>query len=75
MYEALEKAREEGGSTSYWQEDNPRCPHCGETYDVHDNEDWGLYDSQKDEHEISCPNCEKEFTVNVTVSFYFSPVH
>lgn len=72
MYEALEKAKEEGATLNYWNEDNPRCPHCGEAYDIQENEDWGLHDPSLDEHEIECPSCEQEFKVGATVSITYT---
>lgn len=72
MFEALEKARESGSTRKFEKGDNPRCPHCGETYDIHYHETWELYDPNENPHEIECGECEKEFTVSVRTSFSFS---
>lgn len=49
----------------------PKCPHCGEFYDIQSNERWDLY-SDDDLHSVECPNCEGEFTVTTSCSYSFS---
>jgi hypothetical protein len=40
----------------------PKCPHCGEVYDIGRNDAWQLYDDN-DSHEVDCPSCELSFRV------------
>lgn len=56
----------------FLREDNPRCPHCGKTYDVQAHENWDLYDTQEGDHDVECDSCEKAFRVAVRCSFTFS---
>ena len=70
MFEALEKAREESNTRIFQQEDNPRCPHCGKTYVIDENESHELY--EEGVHEIECGDCGQEFTVFVHVLFFYS---
>ena len=72
LFEALEKAREEGNLRHYQHKDNPRCPHCGEIYKVIEHEAYDLYNPNGDIHEIECGNCEKEFAVTIHTIFSFS---
>lgn len=71
-FAALRKAKEEDSvcPTDYWGNDQPRCPHCGTTCDVSDNDWFRLY--EEGEHDVSCPHCDGDFTVSTRVSFSFS---
>lgn len=51
-------------------EKEPKCPHCGEKYDIDSNESYHLY-STDDIEELECNNCEKEFFVKVITSYHF----
>ena len=70
MFEALEKARAESNTRIFEREDNPRCPHCGKTYDIDENESHELY--EEGVHEIECGDCGQEFTVSVHALFFYS---
>lgn len=59
-----------GDAYDFWGLDDPKCPHCGEVYSVHDNEAWELYEDGT--HEADCPECEMQFTVTTNVSYSFS---
>ena len=49
-----------------------RCPHCGKITKVDDLAEYGIY--EEGELEMNCEECEKEFTVQVQVSYsYTSP--
>lgn len=61
---------EPAGSLEFWENDNPKCPHCGYVCDISDNEWWRMY--EEGEHEAECPSCDKEFLVETRVSFSFS---
>ena len=67
-FEALKA--EPGGSLEFWGNDEPKCPHCGKSIDVSDNDLWSIY--QEGEHEVTCPHCDDDFTVATNVSYSFS---
>ena len=71
-FKALNKTRENGDEIRFWRNKNPMCPHCGESYDIQENQAWDLYEPSIEEHEIECPECGIEFNVRVTVSFSYS---
>lgn len=71
-YEALRKAEDQDCTTDYWREQNPRCPHCGQVYDIQEHEAWGLYGDDGSDHQVECGECDQEFTVTVHVSYLFS---
>lgn len=59
-------------TSDYWRTSNPVCPHCDRECGVSENEWWELYDTQESTHEVTCPYCSKEFSVEVHCSFSFS---
>lgn len=63
-------ALKSGDSYDFWGLDRPKCPHCGEVYNVDDNEAYELYEDGT--HEIHCPDCETQFTVTTNVYYSFS---
>lgn len=65
------KALTEGNSFDFFGCDNPICPHCGDTYDIRENEAWQLY-SEQGPHEVECPACEEIFKVSSSASWTFS---
>ncbi len=64
-------ALESQGSTEFWANSSPKCPHCGSDFDVRENEAWRLFD-EADTHEVDCPICSLEFKVNSSASWSFS---
>lgn len=64
-------ALEAGPSYDFSGNKNPKCPHCGDDFDITDNEAWFLYD-ENDTHTVECPNCDHEFQVNASATWYFS---
>lgn len=70
-FQALKEARERG---EVWWEfaglDAPKCPHCGEEYDITEHEAYNLYEDG--EHDIDCYDCGQEFLVSVRVSYSYS---
>lgn len=50
--------------------DKPKCPHCGDDFDIADNEAWYLYG--EDVHEVECPSCDREFQVHSIANWTFN---
>ncbi len=65
------KALNEGPSYEFFGNDNPKCPHCGNDFDVQENEAWFLYD-ENDTHDVECPICDHSFLVNSMAKWTFS---
>jgi hypothetical protein len=53
---------EENAFDNYWGNDLPRCPFCDLLNELY----------KEGEHTFDCPDCEKEVTVHVSVSYKFS---
>ena len=49
----------------------PKCPHCGEDFDIEEGEAWHLYDDQQS-HVVECPDCNTEFQVSSKATWTFS---
>lgn len=64
-------ALDAGPSYDFCGNKMPKCPHCGDDFDITDNEAWFLYDDNNT-HEVECPNCDHEFKVNAIASWVFS---
>lgn len=64
------KALRKGEWLDFWGNENPKCPHCGVTSDVGDNEWYKLY--EEGEHEVTCPSCDEDFIVSTHVVHSFS---
>lgn len=56
----------------YWGNKEPMCPHCDHVCEISRNEWHDLYDTQEGDHEVSCPSCDREFTVGVRCEFTFN---
>ena len=65
------EALNNGDSWNFSNERNPRCPHCGETYDINENESWDLYGDDDTENDIECKSCEKPFRVYTRIEYRF----
>lgn len=64
------KALKEGNCWDYTLEKDPRCPHCGKTIDIGDNEMFELYED--DCHpDVVCPYCDGEFHVVTSCEYRF----
>lgn len=72
-FQSLAQAREDGVELDFRYEDEPRCPHCGESIDISKRDLNELY--EEGEHIIDCPLCELEFSVATTVKHSFSTDH
>lgn len=64
-------ALEAGNSFDFCANSDPKCPHCGDDFDIRENEAWFLYD-ENETHEIECPSCELKFSVNASANWSFS---
>jgi hypothetical protein len=69
---ALHTAMRSGDRWDFVHCDSPKCPHCGEDFDISENEAWFVYDLSQDSHELSCPACDNPFHVEVYAKFTFS---
>jgi Zn ribbon nucleic-acid-binding protein len=49
----------------------PKCPHCGEDFDIRENEAWFLYD-ENGPHDVECVRCGNEFQVSSIANWSFS---
>lgn len=58
-------------SLQFFANNKPKCPHCGEDFDIAENEAWRLYD-ENDTHEVTCPSCEQDFSVRSSAHWVFS---
>jgi len=70
MVERL-KALKQGESFDFWGCDKPICPHCGDEFDIRENEAWYLY-SENGHHDVDCPSCKEVFSVSSSASWTFS---
>lgn len=64
-------ALSKGAFLEFSMNKQPKCPHCGEEYDISDNEAWRLY-SDDESHEVECPSCELPFVVHSHADWRFS---
>ena len=59
------------GSSHFWGNSTPLCPHCGAAFDIERNDAYDLY-SDDDRHEVDCPQCDLRFSVRTHTSHSFS---
>lgn len=71
MADRLEALKAAKHSIEFYGNKEPKCPHCGEDYDIGRNDSWQLYNDD-DRHDVTCPSCEHEFTVVTHCSYTFS---
>jgi len=65
------KALSERGYNDFWGEDNPRCPHCGESIDIVAHDMYELY--SEDCHDgVYCPHCDGVFSVETCIKHTFN---
>ena len=60
-----------GHSFDFVCNDKPKCPHCGEDFDIDESEAWFLYD-EIETHEVECADCNLSFSVNSIARWSFS---
>lgn len=65
------RALDSGDWSDFSWNKKPKCPHCGDAFDIADNEAWFLYD-ENDTHEVECPSCAGGFQVNSHAEWRFS---
>lgn len=71
MTKHLEALKAAKSSMDFWGNSNPKCPHCGTEFNIQENEAWSLY-NDNDRHDVDCPTCEREFSVETRCSYTFS---
>ncbi len=64
-------ALNDGHSLDFVANKQPKCPHCGDDFDIRENEAWFLYDDNET-HTVECMRCENEFQVNSLANWSFS---
>lgn len=70
MTERLTALKDADHSSEFWGNNQPKCPHCGNDFDIEYNEAWHLY--EEGDHEVECNSCDLMFSVAVRVTFSFS---
>jgi hypothetical protein len=62
------------GQRAFQYLDEPRCPHCGKSFNPGQEDSWSLY--KEGEHSVFCTNedCEREFMVSTRVSHSFTTI-
>lgn len=50
--------------------DSPKCPHCGESHSISENDWQQLYEEGL--RDVTCPACSLDFFVKTEVSYSFS---
>lgn len=60
----------DSNSLDYWNNAQPKCPHCDEDIVIGDHELYNLY--EEDTHDVTCPHCEKDFIVRSQATYTFS---
>lgn len=65
------KALRDGHWLDFVHNDEPKCPHCGDRFDISENEAWRIYD-EDDVHTIECQSCDTAFTVRAHCAWTFS---
>lgn len=65
------KALKAGGYMKFFGNKMPKCPHCGDDFDIERNEAWFLYD-ENGPHEVDCPRCNEAFSVSSLANWSFS---
>lgn len=66
---ALNESKDKFGDFGWL--DSPRCPHCGEDFDIRENEAWYLF-SEDDTHDAECGSCGNGFSVHTHTTYAFS---
>lgn len=63
-------ALREGHSSDFHAQKSPKCPHCGQQFEIEAAEAWQLY--TEGEHELTCIVCILPFTVTSVATFSFN---
>lgn len=64
-------ALKKGPSYDFYGNSDPKCPHCGEDFNIRENEAWYLYNDNEN-HSVQCSSCSVEFSVNSIANWSFS---
>lgn len=65
------KALEDGDWMEFSYNKEPKCPHCGDEFNIQDNEAWSLYD-ENGPHTVECVTCGNDFQVSSHANWSFS---
>ena len=56
-----------------YNNEQPKCPYCGESIDIPENDLYHLYDLEEDDSDtIDCPYCDEEFCVRTKHEITFT---
>lgn len=69
-FKALRDAESQRRGMDFRCNDNPKCPHCGETYSIEAHEAYQLL--SEDSHDVTCGECDRDFQVSTNVSYSFN---
>lgn len=61
----------EGPDWAFSRNEKPKCPHCGEDFDIAENEAFFVYD-ENNTHTVECMSCKLPFWVNSFADWRFS---
>lgn len=70
-FKALKEAAKNNEVLDFWKADEPKCPHCGKNLVLKQHELWNLRE-EGEHHDVECPYCDGEFTVETSVEYSFS---
>ena len=65
--------RESKDILEFFANKTPKCPHCGDDYDISKCDAWQLY--EEGEHSVSCQSCDMDFDVSTRASYPFTTDH
>lgn len=63
-------ALREGHFSEFHSQKSPKCPHCGQQFEIDKAEAWQLY--TEGDHEVVCIVCSLPFTVTSVATFTFN---
>lgn len=65
---ACKKLEEDDGEV--WSDDYVRCPKCSTTWQPYESEQYELLGDGS--HDVTCSNCDHDFTVSTSISWSFN---
>jgi len=64
------QALQDGDSWDFSCNKLPKCPHCGNDFNIDEREAWELYED--DRHKVECDLCQHSFFVETNITYSFS---